>query len=78
MHAPIEFDDDEFDEGEDEAAAAADAEADRILEEMRALTKQVAAATCNVDGREESADAAADEMHTRLNSMAIGLSLIHI
>ena len=50
-----------------------DDEADRLLEEMRRLNRDVAAAVNSVEGKTLSFDDESDQMHTKLNAMALDI-----
>ena len=54
-------------------ATEADLEADRLLEEMRKLNRDVASAVDGVGGATEVADTADDKMHSRLDKMVVGI-----
>ena len=57
----------------DADATEADLEADRLLEEMRKLNRDVASAVDGVGGATEVADTADDKMHSRLDKMVVGI-----
>ena len=57
----------------DADATEADFEADRLLEEMRKLNRDVASAVDGVGGATEVADVADDKMHSRLDKMVVGI-----
>ena len=52
---------------------ASDAEADALLEDMKRLRSDVAAAMDTVDSRTDSADVAADKMHSRLTASVLDI-----
>ena len=64
--------DDDFDDDEEEDDGA-EAAADALLEDMRRLRAAVSTAVSDVGGREESANAAANQLHDRLNKTAMDI-----
>lgn len=63
---------DDLDDLADEDMAPDD-EADRLLEDMRRLNRDVAAAVNSIDGCTESASAASDKMHSRLTASVLDI-----
>ena len=59
--------------GEEGSQDDADNEADRLLEDMRQLNRDVAAAVNVVERKTHSFDDESDQMHSKLNSMALNI-----